>query len=102
MSDFNVELYGASDDLIEIEGAIIEEFNVSRPEALIATSSGELIEIKMSNVDGFWHASVLRASQDVPAQVVSAPDADDHVLAKVDASSGWVALVKHVELARKR
>lgn len=47
-------IYGASDDLIEIEGVISEEFNhYDESPALLAFSDGTLLEIEYDD-DGIW------------------------------------------------
>ena len=51
-----ITIYGASDDLIEIEGDILEEFNVYPEEHtryLIAVSDGTLLKMWYDE-DGIW------------------------------------------------
>ena len=48
------KIYGCSDDLIEIEGAITEEFNhYSDEPALLGFSDGTLLEVQYDS-DGLW------------------------------------------------
>lgn len=57
--DKRVTIYGSSDDLIEIEGAIEDEFNVSGDHShCLAFSDGTLLEIIYTNA-GFWRISVI-------------------------------------------
>lgn len=51
-----IKIYGTSDDRIEIEGDVYEEFNLSRdPVGWIATSNGALVRV---SYDGEWHFRV--------------------------------------------
>lgn len=51
----NIQIYGASDDLIEIEGDIREEFNASRDTEgdILACSDGTALRIRYDQ-DGIW------------------------------------------------
>lgn len=55
-----VYVYGASDDLIEIEGSLVEEFNypglVGDPPYYLAFSDGTLLKI---TYDGEWNIKVV-------------------------------------------
>jgi len=57
----NLKIYGASDDLIEIEGDIREEFNPSADEpSLLAFSDGTLLQILYGmGHEGFWRITPL-------------------------------------------
>jgi hypothetical protein len=48
------KVYGASDDLIEVEGPFTEEFGADSDEGqILAFSDGTLLELKYDN-DGLW------------------------------------------------
>jgi hypothetical protein len=54
-----LEIYGASDDLVEIEGDIREEFNVyDEPEGHLAISDGTLLSV-LYDEHGFWRINRL-------------------------------------------
>lgn len=49
-----IEIYGASDDLIEIDGDICEEFNpISDETSYIACSDGTLLTVEYTR-QGYW------------------------------------------------
>jgi len=53
-------VYGASDDLIEVEGQIDEEFNPAADEdGFLAFSDGTLLSIAYTDA-GFWRIHVLK------------------------------------------
>ena len=58
----SITVYGASDDLIEIEGAIREEFSALDDETpnLLAFSDGTLLEVNYTSM-GIWRINVLSA-----------------------------------------
>lgn len=58
MTDFAVTIYGSSDDLIELEGRIYEEFypEDGKP-SYLAFSDGTVLEI---SYNGFWRINRLR------------------------------------------
>lgn len=57
-----VEIYGAGDDLIEIEGDIREEFDSYQPAngytCYVAISDGTLLSVNYDD-DGFWRLHIL-------------------------------------------
>lgn len=77
-----VEIYGASDDLIEVEGDIREEFNALGHEwcgdgdgGLLAFSDGTILSIAYTN-DGFWRIAPI-ASGSATYEVTQATDEND-------------------------
>lgn len=54
-------IYGASDDLIEVEGSISEEFNPPDDDepTLLAFSDGTLLQIQYGKGGAFWRISPL-------------------------------------------
>lgn len=50
----SVVIYGASDDLVEVEGDIREEFNPGDGPSYLAVSDGTVLRI---SYDGQWHIS---------------------------------------------
>jgi hypothetical protein len=70
-----VIVYGASDDLIEIEGAIVEEFTAEDEADRLIFSDGTVLEIRYTR-EGVWriedvHRGTARLTVDV------APDGDE-------------------------
>ena len=58
-----IKIYGSSDDIIVIEGDIVEEFGCytsgeEEVERFLAVSDGTLLQVRY---DGFWRLNVLRA-----------------------------------------
>jgi hypothetical protein len=76
-----IEVYGSSDDLIEVEGAIREEFNYQQngygqPSGdLLAFSDGTVLRIEYA-AGGVWRITpVVSGSSEV--QIVQAPEGDE-------------------------
>lgn len=74
-----VTLRGASDDLIELDGAIVEEFNHYNDErhegALVAFSDGTVLRITFTQ-SGIWRISLVTSGA-ASLSVVPAPEDDD-------------------------
>lgn len=62
-----IEIYGAFDDLIEIEGVLAEEFNCYGAAALVALSDGTLLRVNYSD-EGVWKIERVRSGS---AELVS-------------------------------
>jgi hypothetical protein len=93
MADQILTIYGASDDLIEVEGTIDEEFNPRDVDSLIAVSDGTLLRIRY--VDGVWRITpVTRGAADL--RIEQAPEDDDRNYSDRATLTGinlrWVAL----------
>lgn len=71
-----VTIYGASDDLIEIEGDITDEYPASENGDAIHLSNGFVFSIVYDN-DGFWRISALSWPDDVTWTHHAATDIDD-------------------------
>ncbi len=67
------EVYGHSDDLIEVNGNIHEEFNGD--DELLTFSNGVLLRIRYDD-DGIWRINVLAGRENVEVQTC-VPDEDD-------------------------
>jgi hypothetical protein len=71
-----ITVYGASDDLIEIEGDIREEFSASDVDGdLLAFSDGTLLRIRYTR-DGVWRIETLVTAQST-LEIVPAPANDE-------------------------
>ena len=72
-----VEIYGASDDLIEIEGGISEEFNPRDDENnYLGFSDGTILKIRYDN-DGVWRIVPLIIADQTVYDLVQATDPDE-------------------------
>lgn len=72
-----VVVYGASDDLIEVEGDVTEEFLPDKDEdsgTLLAFSNGTVIRVSYSPA-GVWRISPVAGAENVV--VVQAPEDDE-------------------------
>ena len=87
-----VTLYGHSDDLIEVEGDVNEEFNPNPFDAKesVLFSNGVLAHIQYEN-DGFWRINVI-ASAGREYTLVPGTDVDDDYSDRltVDGDIEWV------------
>jgi hypothetical protein len=71
-----LEIYGASDDLIEVEGDIREEFNPSGDDpSYLGFSDGTILKITYDN-DGMWRI-VPMVKGTAELQIIQATDADE-------------------------
>lgn len=87
-----VTVYGASDDLVEVDGAISEEFNAaSGEEGLLAFSDGTVLRYRYSGVWRFTPVS--RGTARV--EIVQCPEDDDRNYSDRVTLSGEVRWVLH-------
>lgn len=73
-------VYGASDDLIEVEGGIREEFYLSSDDDdgdILAFSTGVVLRIRYSR-DGVWRISPLAGASRVEIRLAPADDEDNY------------------------
>jgi len=101
-----LKVSGASDDLIEIEGAITEEFSPTGDDDAIdylAVSDGTLLSIEYAK-DGCWRVHVVKtgAGTDI-LKTEGDPDADytDRVQLVNEAPFTWVLLGHDIAKATK-
>lgn len=76
----SVTIYGASDDLIEVEGDLDEEFTyLERDEEgdLLAFSEGTVVRIKHDS-DGVWRITPVATGTAFPAMVQAPVDDEDN------------------------
>lgn len=96
-----ITVYGASDDLIEVEGDIREEFDIDGGGKLFAFSDGTVIQVEWTKV-GIWRITpMIKGSGEL--NIVQAPvDDDDNYSdrATLDADIRWV--VRGSDLVVKR
>lgn len=96
-----LEIYGASDDLVEVEGALTEEFNpeLDAP-ATIGISDGTLLEIQYTG-PGVWRITpILRGPalrEIIPAQGPDGPHYSDRAILEQEEPFAWVIVgAEHV------
>ena len=95
-----LSIYGASDDLIEVEGTIRAEFDhYSSDEALLAISNGVVLRIVYS-ASGVWRITLVSKPGSVSVAITQAPeDNDDNYSDRCEVIGGniaWVVLGTHV------
>lgn len=102
-----ITIYGASDDLIEIEGDINEEFNVPDEICYLILSNGVLLEIEY-DIDGIWRIKNLFKNKNdgvIITQCTSNDNDEDYTdSAIIDAEIKWVMLCEksNVEFRKKK
>ena len=69
-------VYGASDDLIELEGDLSEEFSAYDFNGHLALSNGVLLSVRYSD-GGYWRIAVVRGHEWVTIIPASAQDGRD-------------------------
>ena len=88
-----VSIYGASDDLVEVEGDVREEFSYGDGPGYVALSSGVLLSIEYTRA-GIWRIAPVSVPDGVVVAVKQAVSADDDVYsdtATVEGDIAWVA-----------
>lgn len=87
-----ITVYGSSDDLIEIEGDVVEEFalGMNGDGELLAFSNGVLLRISYTN-DGVWRVSPLAGTDKVTVVQAPADDEDNYSdRATIEGDVTWV------------
>ena len=94
----SVTVYGASDDLIEVEGDIREEFTPHGDNAYLAFSNGIVIHVEYTR-SGIWRitpvVSIVSGQLHPPLSIVQAPEDDEENYsdrATIDGTIEWVVL----------
>ena len=88
----SLTIYGASDDLVEIEGDINEEFYFPSGDdtAYLALSNGAVLEVRYTN-DGFWRFALLVPP--IPGsgivEIVQGTNVDTDYTDKVTVTTPW-------------
>lgn len=100
----NVTVYGSSDDLIEVEGGIREEFTYAEEDRdgdLLAFSDGTILRIQYEQT-GIWRISpVVNGSSEL--SIKQAPEDDDSNYSDRATLSGPVAwVVQGIAFAQRR
>lgn len=72
-----VRVYGASDDLIEIDGAISDEINCYNDIKTIEASDGTKGKIWYNN-DGIWQISISKIGKDYVGLIAAVGDDNEH------------------------
>ncbi len=94
-------VYGASDDLIEVDGQVREEFPApSKGPALLAFSDGTVLRIEFSDT-GVWRIAPVTTGT-AELGIVQAPEADDRDYSDRATLTGeirWVVLGSEIAKA---
>jgi hypothetical protein len=97
-------IYGTSDDLIEVEGAIDEEFPAPQQGdetgGYVAISDGTLLSITYTNV-GFWKISVISLGGQTALIMAKATDLDNDYSDKVILNGDFSWVLMGTDLVRK-
>jgi hypothetical protein len=96
-----ITVYGASDDLIEVEGDITEEFDIDGGGPLLAFSDGTVLQIEWTRV-GIWRITPLIKGTGV-LTITQAPlddDRDRTDRAVLDADIRWVLRGSDLKVSR--
>ena len=85
-------VYGASDDLIEVEGDVTEEFNpVDGENDLLFFSTGDVLRIRYSD-EGVWRIEAVTAPH---VTITPAPENDEDNYSDRAVVAGEIAWVGH-------
>ena len=85
-----IKVYGASDDLVEVEGDIEEEWGSCYDGGILACSDGTLIAIEY---DGEWHLSVLHNGDSLTVVTPMDRDKDEYTdTVTIDGPIKWVVV----------
>lgn len=94
-------VYGYSDDLIEIEGDIVEEFNVTEHDeySYLAFSNGVVLRIRYED-DGVWRIHPMRSASKVTIEYAHhlADVYSDHAV--IEEPISWVVYGDRFETVR--
>lgn len=87
----SITITGASDDLIEVDGDISEEFNPPDGEdSILGFSNGVLLRVRYDD-DGIWRITPIRGGEVVTIVYGGAThDADTHDVATLISPADWV------------
>ncbi len=93
-----IKIYGASDDLLEIEGDFSNEFDVEPlATTFVGISDGTLLRV---SYDGMWHINVARKSAGTSINMHRATNEDDDYsdIAEIDIDGGadWLVVGRSV------
>lgn len=98
MSDETVIVYGASDDLVELEGAVREEWSAHDP-VLLAMSNGSVWRIAYTDA-GIWRITPVILPTGVEYELDVCRDDDDENYSDRLAVVGVTWVAKATEVAR--
>ncbi|HEY8692671.1 MAG TPA: hypothetical protein VIR57_08005 [Chloroflexota bacterium] len=96
-----IKVYGASDDLVEVEGDIREEFTPRDDNpSILAFSDGTVLDIQYGS-EGIWRINRL-ATGSVYSHVQAPPDDDDNYsdVVTLDGEITWVLFANDWRLVK--
>lgn len=86
-----IKIYGSSDDLIEVEGNVNEEFgHYSDEPAMLGCSDGTLIRVRHDE-EGIWRLTIIRSGKDTTYDLRLGQDDRQHTdVLTLHADVNWV------------
>ena len=99
-----VKVYGASDDLIEIEGDIRAEFGASINEGetnLLAFSDGTLLRLTY-DYDGIWRITIVELGTSTVVQTHGSVKDDTNDVVTIKGDVRWVVCADGEKMARRK
>lgn len=86
-----INITGASDDLVEIDGDIVEEFSFcSGEKGLLAFSDGTLLQIWYDNDDGLWRINRLVDGDSIYSKIEGDVQTDTSDVAQLIGEIKWI------------
>lgn len=94
-----VTVYGASDDLIEVEGDISEEFGAHHDSNYVAFSNGVVLRVAYDR-DGFWRIAPVAGGSRVTIEFADDEETNYSDRATITEDVAWA--VHGIEFAKAR
>ena len=94
-----LKIYGSSDDLIEIEGDIEEEYannDFYKRKTYIAMSNALIVNIHMDEHTGDWRAVIVANPNSIKTETINTYGDDQGIVIHDDVT--WVAIIKRRSL----
>ena len=99
-----VKIYGASDDLIEVEGDIREEFSAYLDDGkskVLAFSDGTLLRMVYDH-DGIWRITIVELGESTVVQTHGSVKDDTNDVVTIKGDIQWVACADGDKMARRK
>ena len=93
-------VYGASDDLVEVEGDIVEEFNSPYDSPIILVTSNGVVMRVVYDDEGIWRITVLKGHDKVKLTQSAATEDDYSDRAVIEGDVEWVVGGNRLESKR--
>lgn len=93
-------IYGQSDDLVEVEGDIVEEFNPPYDSPIILVTSNGVVMRVVYDDEGVWRITVLKGHDKVKLTQSANTDDDYSDRAVIEGDVEWVVGGNRLESKR--